>query len=104
MTEFTITQDFPENEIEFDKRFSDPKACYDYLFNHKWPNGIICKKCGHSNYWVSARNLYICTQCEHNHSLTAGTIMDSSKKPIIYWFKAVLKTMKTCMGFIWLLL
>ena len=104
MTEFTITQDFPENEIEFDKRFSDPKACYNYLFNHKWPNGIICIKCGHSNYWVSARNLYICTQCEHNHSLIAGTIMDSSKKPITYWFKAVLKTMKTCMGFIWLLL
>jgi hypothetical protein len=50
---------------------------------------FICKKCGHSNYWVSARNLYICTQCEHNHSLTAGTIMDSSKKPITYWFKAM---------------
>ncbi len=31
----------------------------------------------------------ICPQCEHNHSLTAGTIMDSSKKPIIYWFKAI---------------
>ena len=40
-------------------------------------------------YWLSSRNLYICTQCEHQHSLTAGTIMDSSKKPITYWFKAM---------------
>ncbi len=31
MTEFTITEDFPKNEIEFDQRFSNPKACYDYL-------------------------------------------------------------------------
>ena len=79
MTNFTITEDFPKNEIEFDQRFSNPKACYDYLFKQKWPNGFICKKCGHSKCWVSSRNLYICTQCEHQHSLTAGTIMDSSK-------------------------
>jgi hypothetical protein len=32
MTDFTITEDFPKSEIEFDQRFSDPKACYDYLF------------------------------------------------------------------------
>jgi hypothetical protein len=89
MEEFTITEEFPDSEIEFDERFSDPKACYDYLFKQKWPNGFVCKKCGHSEYWISARNLYICTKCEYNHSLTAGTIMDSSKKPITYWFKAM---------------
>ena len=89
MQGFTITDDFPKSEIAFDERFSKPEACYDYLFKHRWPNGFVCKKCGHSGYWVSARNLYICTQCEHNHSLTAGTIMDSTKKPITYWFKAI---------------
>ena len=74
MAEFTITEDFPKNEIEFDARFSNPKNCYDYLFKQKWPNGFICKKCSHNKYWMSSRNLYICTQCEHQHSLTAGTI------------------------------
>ena len=29
MKEFTITEDFPKSEIEFDMRFSDPTACYD---------------------------------------------------------------------------
>jgi hypothetical protein len=89
MTEFTITEDFPKSEIEFDFRFSKPQACFDYLFKQKWPDGFVCKKCGHQRYWLSSRNLYICKQCEHQHSLTAGTIMDSSKKPIIYWFKAM---------------
>jgi hypothetical protein len=83
MTSFTITENFLKNEIEFDQRFSNLKACYDYLFNQIWPNGLICKKGGHFKYWLNSRNFYICTQCEHQHSLTAITIMDSFKKAII---------------------
>lgn len=89
MADFTITEDFPRNEIEFDARFSSPAACYEYLFAQKWPQGFACRRCGHGQYWLSSRNLYICTRCQHQHSLTAGTIMDSSKKPITYWFKAM---------------
>lgn len=89
MADMTITKDFPKSEIEFDQRFSDPEACYEYLFNQKWPSGFECTKCGHRHYWFSSRNLYICTKCEHQHSLTAGTIMENSKKPITYWFKAM---------------
>jgi transposase-like zinc ribbon protein len=70
MTDFTITEEFPKSEIEFDKIFSDQKACYDYLFKQKWPDGFICKKRGHTKFWISKRDLYICTQCEHNHSFT----------------------------------
>jgi len=87
--EFIITGDFPHSEIEFEKRFSKPTACYDYLFQITWPDGFVCSRCGHSEYWVSAKYIYICKNCGHNHSLTAGTIMDSIKKPITYWFKAM---------------
>jgi hypothetical protein len=48
MTDFTITEDFPRSEIEFDQRFSNPDACYEYLFQQKWPDGFVCKKCGHN--------------------------------------------------------
>ncbi len=89
MTEFTITEDFPKSQIEFDKRFSTQRACYDYLFNLKWPGGFSCKECGHSAYWVSSKYIYICTRCENQQSLTAGTIMHSTKKPITYWFRAM---------------
>jgi hypothetical protein len=40
MTDFTITEDFPKSEIEFDQWFSEPKACYEYLFEQKWPTGF----------------------------------------------------------------
>lgn len=89
MKDFTITEDFPRSEIEFDLRFLDPSACYNYLFAIKWPNGFVCQKCKNDAYWISAKHLYICSQCNRQHSLTAGTIMDSSKKPITYWFKAM---------------
>ncbi len=47
MKDFTITEDFPRSEIEFDLRFLDPSACYDYLFAIKWPNGLVTfKSCG----------------------------------------------------------
>ena len=88
-SEFTITEDFPMSEIEFDRRFSDESACYHYLFKMKWPEGFSCTKCGHRAYWISSKHIFICTRCEHQHSLTAGTMMDSTKKPITYWFKAM---------------
>jgi len=89
MNEFIILEDFPKSEIEFDHRFLNVSACYQYLFTMKWPQGFSCCKCTHLHYWVSKKHIYICQRCQHNHSLTAGTIMDSSKKPITYWFKAM---------------
>jgi hypothetical protein len=32
MTAFIITEDFPKSQVEFDKRFSTQRACYEYLF------------------------------------------------------------------------
>jgi hypothetical protein len=89
MTNFIITEDFPNLEIEFDARFSQPEACFEYLFKQKWPDDFVCKKCGHRQYWFSSRRLYGCTLCEHQHFLTAGKIMGCFKKPITYWFKAM---------------
>ena len=89
MTTFYITEDFPKSEIEFAKRFATERACYEYLFHTKWPNGFICPNCGHQSYWISSKYIYICTRCESNFSLTAGTIMHDTKKPITYWFKAM---------------
>lgn len=31
MTEFSIAEDFPRNQVEFEKRFCSEQACRDYL-------------------------------------------------------------------------
>jgi len=59
------------------------------LFRVKWPNGFKCSKCGYQYYWISCKNIYICTRCESQFSLTADTIMHDTKKPITYWFRAM---------------
>lgn len=89
MTDFPIKEDFPRSEIEFDQHFHSANACYEYLAKNKWPNGFSCEKCSHNECWISTKHIYICTRCGHQHSLTAGTIMHGTKKPITYWFKAM---------------
>lgn len=89
MKHLIISEDFPVNEVEFDKRFYDEQACYDYLFQNRWPNGFVCNQCGNTDYWLSQRRLFICTNCEFNHSLTAGTIFHGTRKKLTLWFKAL---------------
>jgi transposase-like protein len=89
MIDFTIKEDFPNSEIDFDRRFSNIDACYEYLAKNRWPNGFTCEKCDNNTYWISAKHIYICMKCNHQYSLTAGTIMHGTKKPITYWFKAM---------------
>src|SRR6266567_1215364 len=69
-----MKEDFPKNELEFDSRFSHEPACQEYLFRLRWPEGFVCPDCGHTEYWKSARGLYLCRQCERQQSVTAGTI------------------------------
>ena len=84
-----MIEDFPANEVEFDRRFQSEKACLDYLFQLRWPEGFSCPHCGHSEYWTSARGLYLCRQCERQQSVTAGTIFHGTRKPLTLWFKAL---------------
>lgn len=82
-------EDFPKNELEFDRRFRHEQACLDYLFDLRWPDGFVCPDCGHRHYWKSARELFLCRQCEKQISVTAGTIFHGAKKPLTVWFKAL---------------
>ncbi len=89
MPNFIMTDDFPKNQAEFDKRFNNEQACYNYLLSLRWPQGFVCQRCGNDRHWQSATALFICTRCEHQHSVTAGTIMHGTRKPLLLWFKAM---------------
>jgi len=84
-----FTKEFPSNEIEFDQMFSTEEQCEEYLFIHRWTQGFVCTVCGERTYWKSNKDLYICTKCEHQHSITAGTIFQGTHKPLKYWFKTI---------------
>ncbi len=84
-----MIEDFPNNEVEFDRRFHSEEACLGYLLQLRWPEGFTCSRCGHDQYWMSSRGLYLCKHCEHQHSVTAGTIFHATRKPLTLWFKAL---------------
>ena len=84
-----MKEDFPSNEVDFDRRFHSEKACLEYLLQLRWPEGFRCTRCGHCRYWTSSRGLFFCCQCEHQHSATSGTIFHGARKPLRLWFKAL---------------
>jgi hypothetical protein len=81
MQDFIITEGFPKSEIEFDLRFLIQAPVTIICFPENGPMALSVRNVKTKTIGL-AQQLYICTNCEHQYSLTAGTIMDSSKKPI----------------------
>ena len=77
------------NLSEFEARFNTEQACRDYLFRTRWPEGFRCPRCGGGNFWPVRAVLMQCRQCGHQTSVTAGTIFQDTRKPLVDWFRAM---------------
>lgn len=82
-------EDYPQNSIEFEKRFNSEKACREYLFRIRWPNGFSCPRCHHQEAWTCKDGLYLCKQCQFKASITVGTIFQDTRKPLQLWFRTM---------------
>ena len=81
--------DYPKTVIEFVDRFSTDKACWDYLIKIRWPDGFICPKCGGTKGWVNLRDVFECSSCNYQTSITAGTVLEGTRKSLREWFHAM---------------
>jgi hypothetical protein len=81
---------FPTTLPEFQRVFLDDAACTAYLETVRWPEGFVCSACGRRDapYRFGTRSSIVlrCRACKKNTSLTAGTVMQSSHKPLSVWF------------------
>jgi transposase-like protein/ribosomal protein L37AE/L43A len=82
-------EDYPETASEFGRRFSSEEACWDYLVQLRWPDGFRCPSCNGDRAWRTARKLFHCQGCEHEVSVTAGTILQDTRKPLRLWFQVM---------------
>ena len=76
-----------QNEIEFLERFSDEKACFAYLAQHKWANGFACPNCESTqedNCKIEFHKR--CKKCLHMISPTSHTLFDKVKCGIFKGF------------------
>lgn len=84
-----MAEDFPRTLLEMERRFSSEEACRQYLSALRWPQGIACPCCGGTKGWMMQRGLWLCGQCRHQTSMTAGTIFQDSRLPLTLWFRAI---------------
>lgn len=77
---------------EFFERYGSEVQCAAALVAMRWPQGFRCPRCASGQHYVvghGARKLFQCRGCRHQTSLTAGTLMDSTKLPLRTWFLAI---------------
>ncbi len=84
----TTWKDFPRNAIEFEERFSNEKACRDYWIKARWNGHVHCARCQCEAVWPLKSGFYECSGCGYQTSLTAGTLLQGTRKPLKVWFRA----------------
>jgi hypothetical protein len=79
--------DYPCDELEFAERFGTEENCRAYLEQLRWPDGFVCPRCGHRGGWKIRRQQSQCAACLYAVSVTAGTILQDTHKPLRLWFR-----------------
>jgi transposase-like protein len=80
---------YPRNFQEFLNQFKSEDDCWNYLFEMRWTNGFQCPKCNSDKYWITEKRLIHCIICEHQSSITSGTIFHGTRKPLLLWFHII---------------
>jgi len=80
----------PKTLIEFMQLYPTEEDCRRAIFEHRWPQGFSCRRCGHERAWhLQGRSLYECASCHYQGSLTAGTILSCTRTDLRKWFLAI---------------
>jgi transposase-like protein len=76
---------------DFQEQFPDNRACLDFLFKQRWPNGGTCPECAKKDCFhpLENRRSYSCAWCGYQLYPTAGTIFHKSTTPLVSWFFAI---------------
>jgi transposase-like protein len=82
-------EDYPRTWAEFEVRFSTEEACREYLWQLRWPKGIVCPRCQGTKTWPHGEVLRRCSVCDYQISVTAGTVFQDTHKPLTMWFRAM---------------
>jgi transposase-like zinc ribbon protein/ISXO2 transposase-like protein len=81
---------------QFDALLRTEEDCTEYLIVRRWPQGVICPRCGNPKvYPLASGHHWQCTQCApggsagYRFSHLAGTIFENTNKPLKDWFRVI---------------
>lgn len=81
--------EYPKALAELEGKFSTEEACRRYLTGLRWPQGYRCPRCQGTEAWQDGAALFRCAACHYKTSVTAGTIFERTRKPLVTWFRAM---------------
>ena len=83
------------NITDLIERFHSNDECRKVLEELRWPDGVVCIKCGSTSVSrISTRDQFDCNDCRHRFSVTSGTIMHDTHLPLWKWFMAIYLTVE----------
>jgi transposase-like protein len=79
---------------QFEAAFPNEDACDAYLVARRWPNGVICPRCGSDRPYAlkTMKFKWECPDCSdsgYRFSNIAGTIFENTNKPLREWFRVI---------------
>ena len=85
-----LWRDFPRTATEFEARFATEEDCRAYWIEARWGGKPACARCHSTRVWTERGGfLFECAACGHQTSLTSGTLLEKTRKPLKMWFRAV---------------
>ncbi|MEI6858775.1 MAG: transposase, partial [Shewanella sp.] len=58
--------------FEWQRQFGSEMNCLNHLKHIRWPTGFICPRCScEHSYQLTTRDVYECSQCHKQTSVTA---------------------------------
>jgi transposase-like protein len=85
-----LWRDFPKTATEFEARFVTEADCRAYWIKARWGGKPACARCKSARVWtIREGTTFECAACGHQTSLTSGTLLEKTRKPLKVWFRAV---------------
>ena len=92
----------PMNQVQFQKglslpefmdRYGTEEQCEQAVIAVRWPGGFVCPSCGvvqsRTSFRREGRLYWQCAGCQHQCSVTSGTVFAATKLPLTRWFLAM---------------
>jgi len=78
------------NLFDFSERFRVEQDCIDYFRTKREELVVTCRNCDNTeHYWKKDKLSFQCKKCGCRTALRSGTVLENSRLPYLYWFKAI---------------
>lgn len=79
----------------FENQFPNDEACKAYIVEKRWPDGVRCPRCNHSERIYKLKKPFSWTCCNadcggrkgYRFSVTTATIFQDTKVSLVIWFR-----------------